>query len=405
VAEPRLIFTKESERVTRVDLLLDDKSISRLWIIRFEIRIGAATVKMDGIGGVGTDEEYRNRGYSRRVLDATVERMRAGDGDLSMLYGISNFYPKFGYATAGPEQFITLRTSNASAEPPPGWRIRPFRPDDLPALQRLYDRHTADAVGTAVRDPNGSPWTHLEEADAPEQCRVVEDPDSRVRAYVWRASWHWSVQLTERHDFPDKLVLGEVIADGPLAADTILSVCRTWGAEEAERASRTINGVVLASPPEGPVAAAAMHQSAEFSQHYSPSGGSMARVLDTQRLLTALAPELSRRWQSASTGFRGQVRIDTEVGSAALDLGPEGVRVFSPSPLRGGGRGEGSIPEGSTQHDLTLPQATLVRLALGPFPPEDLLARLETPPPEEAVQILAALFSQRRPHMHLPDRY
>ena len=45
------------------------------------------------------------------------------------------------------------------------------------------------------------------------------------------------------------------------------------------------------------------------------------------------------------------------------------------------------------------------RLALGAFPPGELLARLETPPDERACQLLEALFPLRHPHMHLPDRF
>src|SRR5437867_873767 len=107
-SEGTITFTGEG-RSTRADLMIDGGSISRLWIVPFRIRIGAAAVRMEGIGGVGTDDEYRNRGYSRRVLEATVERMLAGEAAVSMLYGIANFYPKFGYATAGPDHLLSLR--------------------------------------------------------------------------------------------------------------------------------------------------------------------------------------------------------------------------------------------------------------------------------------------------------
>jgi GNAT superfamily N-acetyltransferase len=398
MTEPTLKIEREWDRGTRVDLMLGEKSISRLWVIRFEIRIGAATVKMDGIGGVGTDEAFRNRGYSRRVLEATLEHMRAGDAALSMLYGIRDFYPKFGYATAGPEHFLKLRRLDAPAPMPPGWRARPFQPPDQPALHRLYEQQTAGSVGAAVRDSHGGPWFHGEHSTplTAEQCRVVEDSSGNVRAYAWRATWHWAQQMADRH-YPQQFVVGEVMADGPVAADAILSVCRTWAVEEAERSSRTLDAVLIAQPPEGPVAAAAMLQSADLIQYYSYCGGSMARVLDSGRLLTALAPELRRRWLAAPTDFRGCLTIHTEVGSATLDLGPDGVTVLSPSPLRGGGQGE--------RLTVQLPQTALARLALGAFHPGDLLARLETPPTAEAARLLATLFPQRHPHMHLPDRY
>ena len=54
---------------TTVELLVDAQSVSRATIIPMTIRIGAATVRMDGIGGVATDDAHRYQGYSRRVLE------------------------------------------------------------------------------------------------------------------------------------------------------------------------------------------------------------------------------------------------------------------------------------------------------------------------------------------------
>src|SRR5438552_11400068 len=149
--EPQLTFRAEPDGSTRVDLMSGDRSISWLWIVPLTIRIGKAAVRMDGIGGVNTREEFRRRGYSRRVLEASVERMRQGDAALSMLYGIPNFYPKFGYATVGPDHSISLTRVTDPSPLPAGWQVRPFAPADLPAVRDLYDHGTAGGVGPAVR--------------------------------------------------------------------------------------------------------------------------------------------------------------------------------------------------------------------------------------------------------------
>src|SRR5260370_31083701 len=107
-SEPKITFERRPGGDTCVELVVDGRSASRLFVVPFTLRIGAATVRMDGIGGVETEKDCRHRGYARRVLEATVEHMRQGDAALSMLYGIPDFYPKFGYATAGPEHAIEL---------------------------------------------------------------------------------------------------------------------------------------------------------------------------------------------------------------------------------------------------------------------------------------------------------
>ena len=186
-------------------------------------------------------------------------------------------------------------------------------------------------------------------------------------------------------------MLGEVVADGPPAADAVLAACRLWAKEEP--AARKVNEVVLGFPPEGPLAAAAMRQDARFVRNYSACGGSMARVLNVRRLLNALQPELTARWSRAQIDFTGILEFHTDIGTAALQIGRKRIAVV-----------KGVAPDPATA-TVTLPQFELARLALGAFPPEDILARLPEPPSEEAARPICALFPVRSPHMSMPDRY
>lgn len=389
--------TPEGNGSTRLDLMHDGRSVSRLWIVPFTLRVGAAVVRMDGIGGVGTDTEYRNRGLARRVLEAALVRMRSGDAALSMLYGIQNLYHKFGYATAGPDHFIALERLDQEAPLPPGWSARPFRAEDLPALQQLYDAATSRATGAAVRVEGSGVWQRLlvpAVDPAHDACRVVRAPDGRVRGYAWRGQGFWYVHILEKRE-PAALVLAEVVADGPASADAVLAACRAWAREESEGRERPLDRVLLAHPPDGHLAAAAMRQSADLIQRCSPAGDSMARVLDLGRLLEALRPELERRLHAAPSPFTGTLTLRTDFGEAALAATPGGLTV-QPRP-------DLEIP--GEHLSLELPQMELARLALGAFPPEDILARLPAPPDARAAEVLVQLFPHRHPHMHLPDRF
>jgi predicted acetyltransferase len=392
---PEIVIRSESGSVSScVELRLDDRGISRLWIVPFTIHIGVAKVRMDGIGGVGTDDEHRNRGYSRRVLEAAIQQMRSGDAALSMLYGIRDFYPKFGFATTGPDHLVVLTDLKRHHALPTGWTVRPFTARDLPTVQALYGRNATETVGAAVRPAEGGVWTRLlESTDASGRagCRVLEGPDGAVHAYVWRARWCWYVNHALEPNYEDSLVLGEVMADRPLAADAALAACRLWALEEA--GNRTVKQVVLALPPNGVLAAAAMRQDARFIQNYGACGGSMARVLSVPRLLEALRPELQARLQAAHNTFTGSLVLETDIGSAALQITPEHVMVAEAQDA------------GSDGLHVTLPQAELARLALGAFPPADLLARLAARPSEAVSQLLETLFPLRHPHMYLPDRF
>ena len=49
----------------RHDLIRDGKAVSRLWVHDLTMRIGVATVRMGGIGGVvATNHDCRNQGLS-----------------------------------------------------------------------------------------------------------------------------------------------------------------------------------------------------------------------------------------------------------------------------------------------------------------------------------------------------
>ncbi len=393
--EPKIVIKPDADGVSkRVDLMLGGKSISRLSIVPFTLRIGSALVRMDGIGGVGTDPKFRNRGYSRRVLEAAIEEMQRGDGALSMLYGIRDFYPKFGFATAGPDHLVYVHDLERDNTLPAGWKVRPFALDDLPAVQALYATSILNTTGTAVRPDAGGVWSYLLQAadgSDKDECRVVEGPDGKVRGYLWRARWCWYVQHKLETDNKDALVLGEVVADSPLAADAVLAACRLWAKEEA--AHRSVKRIVLAFPPQQSLAYAAMCQDVRFVRNYSACGGSMARVLNVTRLLQSLAPELTASLQRAGSTFTGSLVFHTDSGDATLHLTPDTVTVT-----------DGALTSPDALH-LFLPQYELARMALGAFPPGELLARLPMPVAAEAERLLEHLFPLRFPHMHLPDRY
>src|SRR5215211_4927437 len=104
----RIVSVNHSSGTSDVLLQLDGRQASRVVIVPMLMRIGAAVVRMDGIGGVGTEEEFRNQGYSRRLMETAVQQMQQGDAVLSTLFGIQDFYQKFGYETTGPEYSVIV---------------------------------------------------------------------------------------------------------------------------------------------------------------------------------------------------------------------------------------------------------------------------------------------------------
>jgi predicted acetyltransferase len=159
-AEPAVERRVLADGTVEMGVGVGGETVSRLEIARLTIRIGAATVRMDGIAAVETKKEHRRRGYARRLREATVAQLRQGDAALTMLYGIPDFYPRFGYVAAGPEHRVHLEVARLPAMPA-GWTARPFTPDDIPAMTRLYTAATEDSCGAAVRPEDWWVWKQL----------------------------------------------------------------------------------------------------------------------------------------------------------------------------------------------------------------------------------------------------
>jgi hypothetical protein len=234
----------------------------------------------------------------------------------------------------------------------------------------------------------------LQHPDAGE-CRIVEAPDGHAAAYCWRGSELWAIRWME-HQTPGTMAFAEVMADSPPAAETAIAACRAWACEENDekdeaRREGPVTTVTLSVPHCSLVGVAAAFDDAQLILHCFRSGGFMARMLDARRLLAELLPELSARLRAAGLGFDGVVRFVTDEGAAAVRLGSaEAALVESVEPSDGD-----SI-------EVALPQTALARLALGGYPPQDVLARIETPGPL-AAELIAALFPLRQPHIYLAD--
>lgn len=372
----------EGGKATKLSLYRDGEELSRTWIVPYTLRVGATTVRMDGIGGVGTPEEYRNKGYSRQVLTAAVEYMKAGDALLTTLYGIPDYYPRWGYATAGHEGGVRLTRLEIDNVLPEGYSIRPVTEADLPAIRAIYASETKGIVGSALRDEDDTVWRELRKAIAEgrDECRVVISDDAVV-AYAWTASFIWWMQKKQREQ-PEALNIGEAFAVNPEAADALLAALRQW-AVELDRPFADIH-----QPPVGTLGLAMRLQDTVEMTVTFKDGQFMARSTGTLALLAALQPELSRRWRETRTDWRGTVRILTDGEMVDLVLADD-VAVVS--------------PVGKAVLMVELSPGDLARLALGSYPPLDLLARIGVL--DAAVGPLVALFPERRPYLFPADRF
>ena len=65
----RCEFTRDNRGRAVAALKPDGELLSKLAIWPFTMRIGAAHVRMGGIGGVSTPEKHRHKGYASVVME------------------------------------------------------------------------------------------------------------------------------------------------------------------------------------------------------------------------------------------------------------------------------------------------------------------------------------------------
>ena len=154
---------------------MDGAVASSVRIVDRDFRVGKAVFRLGGIADVATHPDYQKQGYCALLFQEVVAFMAAEGYDLSLLFGIPNFYHRFGYATALVP--ATLTVSAVHLADLPAAATRPFQEGDLPALSALLEADLEARACAIVRDE--ALWRYR---GVPNALTVVEQ-EGRPAAY------------------------------------------------------------------------------------------------------------------------------------------------------------------------------------------------------------------------------
>ncbi len=116
---------------------------------------------MAGIVGVRTGEEHRKRGYASRVMWAAIEEMARRRYDVSVLFGIEDFYHHYGYSVYFPSTACSVVVEALPASMMSGYRARLAKSGDLPQILRLYRLSNVDRTASTIRPRSWLPRHRL----------------------------------------------------------------------------------------------------------------------------------------------------------------------------------------------------------------------------------------------------
>lgn len=162
-----------------------DWAASRIGVVNGEVathfgvwdlamRIGSSPVRVAGIGAVATLNTHRGKGLMAQTAGDCVAGMDAAGYDLSLLFGIPNFYHRFGYVVSFSQIRYRLTTRDL-APAPVAIACEPFE-GDVTELADLYNAENENVTGTYVR-----PTYRLNRK--PGVYRILRFADGYVTAY------------------------------------------------------------------------------------------------------------------------------------------------------------------------------------------------------------------------------
>jgi predicted N-acetyltransferase YhbS len=288
--------------------LRDGRVVTHWGVWDYQMRIGRARVRTGGIGAVSTHGHHRKQGLMARTATAGVEAMRRAGYDMTILFGISSFYHRFGYVRAWPAQTYIVRT-DALPSARPAMTTRSFAPRHRDDLARLYNRAHARLTGTAVRP------TYLRHGHG-ERWRAHLWPDEAGRAlgYVVVGSWRGGFEVVE--------AVGE--------AEQVL---RVVGRLARRRRAEKVHFPELHY--DSALARRLRRGDCRLELEYQKNGGAMVQLLNLPAVLRKLAGELSDRLRrSALAGWRGRLVIAGPREKAALKIGGGKVTPAAAAPSK-----------------------------------------------------------------------
>ncbi|MEM2088606.1 MAG: GNAT family N-acetyltransferase [Thermoproteota archaeon] len=367
------IRVTDSARSHKFDLLLDelgDTPVSWLIINDLEMKVGKSFLKMGGLGGVGTLEEHRMKGYSRRVIEYSVEYMIKKGYDVSMLFGIPDYYIRWGYASTLPNCKITMPLRNAE-KAKPGLHARPMVKEDADAILDIYELTNRRRTGPLKRHRGewfkfrkGSGWGVLADGT------VFENESGRIVAYYASDRWPRVMRVTE--------VGAENIS---LYEHMLRHMCDTAFQKKAAE-------LEIYVPFDHPFAELCKSLGCTIGIDYPYASDGMGRIINLKPTFEKLVPVFEERLKdSCIRDLPSKISIKTDIGLIVLELSDSGV----------------SLSETASADWVELPQWALMQLILGYRHPKTVLVDPAVKHEGRVEKALEVLFPVGNPHIWHAD--
>ena len=374
MAELKTVIDDRGSR-WQISLMLGDEAVSGLGVVKKQMQIGSAVVRMGGIAGVWTDENHRYKGYASQSMWKSVALMERKNYDMSVLFGIADFYHRFGYAVAFAHQSMGVKTEQL-ASLGGTLKARAGRKADYEAMRRLYRPYNAGRSGMAAHKKRWNPRWYMP--------RLGEDAvrrDGKVLVVC---------------DAQDK-ICGYAVYDTQVGRTGVTEVCgknsqalASVGVAIARRAKRAGSDTVhFYIPSDDPFVSLCVPLGCMCSVNYPFNSGAMARIICLNRLIKKLLPVFQKRWVDSGLDWAGEFAIETDIGRAGLVISKRNITLADV-----GGRAQ-----------VLMSQMVLTQLIMGYRSVADVVFDEGVKIPKRLLSVMGALFPKGNPYMWWSDRF
>jgi predicted N-acetyltransferase YhbS len=285
---------------SRIGCMDDGAIATHAGLIDFRLRVGSqAQLHAAGLCAIFTVEAYRRRGWMRRTMNDLLTCLSPAGYDISLLYGIDDFYHHFDYRRAWPEHRFEVAIADLPAVR--SVSLEGFEEQYPEAVVELSNRHQHARTGTVVRE--GGWFTKL-----------VED-----RGYLWRNAVGDVIGyvLTRLND--EQLL----VTDHAGNADEVLGVIRQL-MDSTDRQKVRLPSI---SPRCELAQRLRRMNSREIVQHQH-NGGALVRLVNLHTTMQKLIPDLEVRLrESAWSDWNGHLRLDNDEQAVDLQIAAGRVEV------------------------------------------------------------------------------
>lgn len=350
--------------VSRIGMI-GDKAVTHWGVWDYQMRIGTAQVRAGGVGGAATDRDFRKQGLMGQTARASVEAMRVEGYDVSLLFGIDDFYRRFGYVRAWSETAFAANAWELPKEKPTVRAIG-FKPRPQRDLADLYNRTYATTTGAAVRPTytrKHNPWFDL------------------PMGYRWNENGKLAGYVLLNRRGSHTITCGEYCGDADETLRILGMLARKWSCQEIRFDGLPYHCELLRRLRWG---------TCRMEVNNRKNGAAVMALLNLPSVLKKMEGELSRRLRDSwLADWQGDLLIADTRDAAMLSIADGRVRA-----------GE----RGATKHAIRGGDE-IVQLLIGTAEPAEVTEAGRMRLSGDAGKLAEVFFPEQHPMLGHPDRF